>query len=151
MAAIAPSVITLIGTVAGGLLAGGAALWSAQLTRKRDAEADYRRFELDRRKARADQRDALYTRWLQACHDIENVIRDNDPDELKRRVRDFEKLGEEVKAHSSDELDRHVDLCIALRKSWLEATDDVERATVSSHIVDQRLATAAAVRSEIPA
>ena len=144
-----PSVITLIGTLAGGMLAGGVALWSSNLTRKRDAEADIRRFELDRRKTLADRRDALYVRWLQACVDVETAIQQGKVQDVTQRVSDFLKLGEEVKAHGSDELSRQIDASVALWLSWLAATTDNDRTRLTSEIVDQRLKTAAVVRPEV--
>lgn len=130
---VAP-VLTLVGTLLGGILTAFVAYFTARSTRRQQLELEDRRVQREEHSRLLQKRDELYVRFLQAGKDVEVLLdRYAEPSETgraslaaqaKNRVIDFDKLAQEVNLYASSRVSAGVDQLVGTWNAWLRAGGD---------------------------
>jgi len=141
MGNLGPAVVALIGTLLGATLTATVALYTSHATRRHEAEVERRSFQRDELKRRRERQEELYTRFVQAGHDVEvSLAAYADPDrsgpslgQIADQIEDFRKLAREVQLFASTDVSRRID---DLAESWAEwvSGDDADREQVREEI-----------------
>ena len=137
-----PAVLALIGTLLGATITATVGLYSARAARRHEAEIELRRFRRDEFKRRRGRQEELYTRFIQAGHDVEMTLTAYEdearaspsPEMVRDQIEDFEKLAQEVRLFASSAASRRIDDLVDSWRGWLHQSDDAGRTRAQGEI-----------------
>src|SRR5438034_6497830 len=127
MNGLGPAVIALVGTLLGAGLTATVALYTSYATRRHEAEVERRSFERDELKRRRGRQEELYTRFIQAGHDVEVAITQfadanrTGPSaiQIADQIEDFRKLAREVRLFASTNVSGRIDDLVESWDQWV--------------------------------
>jgi hypothetical protein len=142
MSGLGPAVIALVGTLLGAGLTATVALYTSYATRRHEAEVERRSFERDELKRRRGRQEELYTRFIQAGHDVEVAITQfadanragPSAMQIADQIEDFRKLAREVRLFASTNVSERIDDLVESWDQWV-SQDEVEREHIRDEIV----------------
>ena len=156
MSGLGPAVVALVGTLLGAVLTATVALYTSYATRRHEVEVERRSFERDELKRRRGRQDELYTRFIQAGHDVEVAITQYADamragpsiSQMVDQIEDFHKLAREVRLFASADVAVRIDDLVESWDQWV-SVDDAERENIREEIVRRYDLLANTMRLEI--
>jgi hypothetical protein len=128
---VGAAVLALIGTLLGAALTATVAIYTSSATRRHELDVERRRFERDEQKHRRERREELYTRFVQAGHDVEAGLgQHSDPKrnapstvQIADMIEDRRKLAREVQLFASADVSKRIEDLVESWKRWLSQND----------------------------
>ena len=142
MSELGPAVVAFVGTLLGAGLTATVALYTSYATRRHEAEVERRSFERDELKRRRERQEELYTRFIQAGHDVQIAITQYadanraGPSKMQivDQIEDFRKLARKVRLFASTSVSGRIDALVESWDQWV-SVDDAERENIREEIV----------------